>query len=398
MPILNASNVALEEMMKELKLPSTCMINGCDFSADLENVQRHEGLCPFRIVKCVVLDCYQEIRFNDFENHMNEKHPDMSSGEWIIRPFVNNNNGAQVLLHYRKRSTTKTSNEICTNFAMRTWRYSGKRFFATLVLHNVWHVIEGGQLRCRNMHTMMTCRQCGNPAILALTSNQNLETFWNIWVTAACNESEASKFRSEIRLASNNQPECTMVSHRPILHLESDILNTSDLSTYPACLEVSWKTVANYIEDKKSKELMVGREIPFSCRVHEKVFLNLGKADIDEKEAPLEDNQSDEGDDDMGRETQLGHQQQPGPCGPSGAVMGSAAGWNTAAAYSNPIEGVSGVNYLGVNIGALTMNPAVVATPLNQAGWGLIGNLQQGGAAGRASSFRGRGRGGRGGR
>lgn len=31
---------------------------------------------------------------------------------------------------------------------------------------------------------------------------------------------------------------------------------------------------------------------------------------------------------------------------------------------------------LGLNLGALPMNPALVAAALNQAGWGLIGNLQ----------------------
>jgi hypothetical protein len=31
---------------------------------------------------------------------------------------------------------------------------------------------------------------------------------------------------------------------------------------------------------------------------------------------------------------------------------------------------------LGLNLSALPMNPALVAAALNQAGWGLIGNLQ----------------------
>lgn len=31
---------------------------------------------------------------------------------------------------------------------------------------------------------------------------------------------------------------------------------------------------------------------------------------------------------------------------------------------------------LGLNLGALPMNPALVAAALNQASWGLIGNLQ----------------------
>lgn len=49
---------------------------------------------------------------------------------------------------------------------------------------------------------------------------------------------------------------------------------------------------------------------------------------------------------------------------------------------------------LGLNLGALPMNPALVAAALNQAGWGLINNLQnqpepnfnQGGSGG-ASGF-----------
>merc|ERR1719481_674487 len=45
---------------------------------------------------------------------------------------------------------------------------------------------------------------------------------------------------------------------------------------------------------------------------------------------------------------------------------------------SNPIAGMA-----GLNIGPLPMNPALVAAALNQAGWGLIGNLQ-GGQAGPA--------------
>lgn len=31
---------------------------------------------------------------------------------------------------------------------------------------------------------------------------------------------------------------------------------------------------------------------------------------------------------------------------------------------------------LGLNLGTIPMNPAIVAAALNQAGWGLIGNLQ----------------------
>ena len=38
----------------------------------------------------------------------------------------------------------------------------------------------------------------------------------------------------------------------------------------------------------------------------------------------------------------------------------------------------------GLNIGALPMNPALVAAALNQAGWGLIGNLSAAGGGGPA--------------
>ena len=40
-------------------------------------------------------------------------------------------------------------------------------------------------------------------------------------------------------------------------------------------------------------------------------------------------------------------------------------------------------------LGALPMNPALVAAALNQAGWGLIGNLQGGAAAGGGSEHGG---------
>ena len=39
---------------------------------------------------------------------------------------------------------------------------------------------------------------------------------------------------------------------------------------------------------------------------------------------------------------------------------------------------------MGMGLGALPMNPALVAAALNQASWGLIGNLGGGGAPGAA--------------
>jgi len=55
-------------------------------------------------------------------------------------------------------------------------------------------------------------------------------------------------------------------------------------------------------------------------------------------------------------------------------LSGSQGGGQSA---SNPMAGMA-----GLNIGALPMNPALVAAALNQAGWSLMGNLQQGGGGG----------------
>ena len=100
-------------------------------------------------------------------------------------------------------------------------------------------------------------------------------------MTGACGKKEAGKFRSEVRLASSVLPEYTEVSHRPVLHYESDIHLGRGHPTY---LKIPHETVGRHIEDGNGRELRVGREIPVSCRVHEKVFLNLDKADLDEKE------------------------------------------------------------------------------------------------------------------
>lgn len=94
---------------------------------------------------------------------------------------------------------------------------------------------------------------------------------------------------------------------------------------------------------------------------------------------------------------------QAGPYGTAGGGMGMAggagAGWTPAGAggrgslempniqalglSSNQGGGQTSGNTMagmaGLNIGALPMNPALVAAALNQAGWGLIGNLQSGG-------------------
>ena len=110
-------------------------------------VLTHEEDCPFRDIKCVVLNCYKDMKFNGLEDHMAELHEDMMAGEWVIQ----------------KRGPTGAP--IVANgetYAMRTWRDSGNnRHFATLVI-----------------------------------SIANNHYFWNIWITAACGKTSAEQFRA----------------------------------------------------------------------------------------------------------------------------------------------------------------------------------------------------------
>lgn len=73
----------------------------------------------------------------------------------------------------------------------------------------------------------------------------------------------------------------------------------------------------------------------------------------------------------------FGPQPPYGNGGAMGVGGGGGQGWNTGAGQSsnNPIPGLH-----GLNLGPMPVNPALVAAALNQASWGLIGNLQaQGG-------------------
>ena len=62
-------------------------------------------------------------------------------------------------------------------FAMKSWRYEGTRFFATIKI--------------------------------------GTKSWWHMWVTAACGRNEAKKLRAEIRLSSNLMPDCNDVFYRP---------------------------------------------------------------------------------------------------------------------------------------------------------------------------------------
>merc|ERR1719471_2561175 len=77
-------NFALEHICKDLNLPMSCKNhrNECDFSGNLESVVTHEEDCPYRIVTCVVMNCYTRIQFNSIENHMANNHANISNGQW----------------------------------------------------------------------------------------------------------------------------------------------------------------------------------------------------------------------------------------------------------------------------------------------------------------------------
>ena len=242
----SSRNVAVENIMKELKLPMSCKNHaaGCDFSGSLEDEIAHEEGCPYRSVKCVVLSCYQDIRFNDLETHMVEKHSKMSTGEWEIICVtwigaVPSGLADVLLVVYPTFGEHRF-------FAMRSWHHRGTRFFATLFYAD-W--------------------------------------YWHLWVTAACGKTAAEKFRAEIRLSSNLKPGCNDVSYRDVLHMESPILSERiSVNKYDECLHVGERTVANHINGTCSARLEEDTVIPFTVKVYEKVFLTLDKADIEEKD------------------------------------------------------------------------------------------------------------------
>ena len=147
---------------QDLNLPISCGNHqvGCDFSGDLESVVvTHEEDCPFRAVSCIVLNCREDIRFNLIENHMAEEHVRMSNGQWEIIP------------------EPEWQDSEGRMFAMKSWRYGGARFFATIVTGK--------------------------------------ESLWHLWVTAACGRNDTKKLRAEIRLSSNLVPDCNDVFYRP---------------------------------------------------------------------------------------------------------------------------------------------------------------------------------------
>lgn len=87
------------------------------------------------------------------------------------------------------------------------------------------------------------------------------------------------------------------------------------------------------------------------------------------------------------KQSPFGPAQAYGNSGGMGLGGGAAQGWNQGPGFSGSGGGPGGsgpmaAGMAGMGLGALPMNPALVAAALNQAGWGLIGNLQGGGGPG----------------
>ena len=189
---------------------------------------------------------------------MAEHHQDMLTGEWIVHE--QNKAGAPIV----------GESDL---YSMKTWRSSGTRFFATLFVpyENVREKVG------------VVSNKFGAAPIW--------DFFWNIWITAACGKTSADNFRAEVRLSSNALPEYSLIYFMPVNHFESDILakniKIDSLSTDKPCLKLHHVIVGKHMYAKESTlrcTLESGTDIPFKCLVHKKVFLNLGKLDLEEKE------------------------------------------------------------------------------------------------------------------
>jgi len=235
-------NIVLDRMIKDLDLPMACKYHDaeCDFSGNHASVIEHEEDCPFRPMDCPAFWCREKIRFHLIENHMDKEHKKISNGEWDIA--------------HARQGYTK-------GYAVKSWRYSGIRFFATL-----------------------------------MTDTNN----WHLCVMAACGRKEADMLRVEIRLSSNIVPECNDVFYRPVLHYENPIRwkhDTSFYTAYTSCLHIPATVVWKHIKEatfgqelrEQDMKLKEGTAIPLAIKIFEKVFLTVDKADIDEKDESDQD-------------------------------------------------------------------------------------------------------------
>ena len=200
---------------------------------------------------------------------MAEQHPDMLTGEWIVHE--QNKAGAPIV-------------DETDHYSMTTWRNSGTRFFATLIIsyENVREKVG------------VVSDKIG---VLPIW-----DYFWNIWITAACGKTAAENFKAEVRLSSSALPECSLIYFMPVNHFESDILvkdiNLDSLSTYKSSLRLHHEIVGKHMcptSHLTSKLMVSGTDIPFKCLVHKKIFLALDKADFEAKEETDERKEKQDG-------------------------------------------------------------------------------------------------------
>ena len=292
------TNVELEKLVWYFRVPMSCRYSsaGCPEALDLDDILAHEDNCRYRNLKCLVPDCKAEFALIGLEDHMSEKHKDMEGGMWVIgkidtTPAEDMVAGVPVVRgrdwedhHYKDiKPTTKgtmvratpgypgwvevrwaTGLGLNTNynhrmgldgkyevqpasmrfFAIRSWRHSDVRFFATVFV-------------------------CS-------------DDFWHIMVTAAGYKEAAAKFRAEIRLASQYVPEYSNVYHRPVVNFETGI-DLPTMEKYRSCLDVHKKVVLKLTGGKVAHLPRNPKDMPFTCQVYEKVFATFDKDDIDEK-------------------------------------------------------------------------------------------------------------------
>ena len=228
----NIRNFAAEDMIKDLNLPISCKNQWCDFSGNLDSVITHEEDCPYRMVACPVMGCKMRIRLHLIENHMAEKHPKMSNGQWEILPE-------------RERDA------VPCRFAVKSWLYGGTRIFAILI--------------------------------------SGTESLWHLLVIAACGRNDAEKLRAEIRLSSNLVPDCNDVFNRPVSALDKNLPyhynSERELvwDKYSSCLHIHKNVVWQHLTGGP-QDLQVDTAIPFTIKIFEKVFFAPDKADNDEKD------------------------------------------------------------------------------------------------------------------
>ena len=300
------NNKELGNLVRYFKAPMSCRYNGagCTETMDLDDILIHEEDCHFRKIKCLVADCKEDFALNELENHMSEKHQDMKEGLWVIRKIATSAEenvdkttaeqiveGASVVPGKDWKSRAQGLHLACDP-GMGTiireirgypgwyeiqWE-SGNRSNHKMGVRGIYEV----QLASARFFAVRTWRH--SDVRFFATPSLGSDDFWHIMVFAACSKKTAAKFRAEIRLASPNVPECSNVYHRPVENLENEV-DISSMKKFTSCLDVHKDDVLKQTGGKVSNLQVDPTDIPFSCHVYERVFVTFDKEDIEEKDA-----------------------------------------------------------------------------------------------------------------